>query len=224
MNEYSRIQILLQDKLNIVKNLEVLIIGLGGVGSYVVESLARMGVKKLILVDYDTVDITNINRQLEAVHSTIGRYKADVLKERILDINPNCEVILIKEKITISNIELLYKYKVDFLVDACDDVIIKKEILKLSTLYNQKFIMSMGTANKLDPTKLKIMDLKNTSYDPLAKILRKEARRLNIKAKIPVVSSTESPKVNSKTLGSVSFVPSSAGLLITSYIINETIK
>ncbi len=225
MDTWQRTKSLLKEDYKKIQNITVLILGLGGVGSYVVESLARLGVKKLILVDYDTIDPTNINRQIEALHSTIGLYKADVLKTRVKDIHPTCEVKVIKEKITIENIGILFSEKIDFLVDACDTVSVKKEIMRMCVKKNQRFILSMGTANKLDPTKLKIMDLKDTTYDPLAKILRKEARKEKIYKKIPVVCSDEIPiKTIENTLGSVSFVPSVAGLLITSYITSEVRK
>lgn len=225
MDVFARTEILLKEDYEKIKNLTVLVLGLGGVGSYVVESLARLGIKKLILVDFDRVDITNINRQIEALHSTIGKYKADVLKARIYDIHPTCEVVTLKEKITVDTIDLLFQEPIDFLVDACDTVSVKKEIMKECVKRGQKFILCMGTANKLDPTKLKIMDLKNTSYDPIAKILRKEAKNEGIRAKIPVVCSEEIPiKNDTNTLGSISYVPSVAGLLMTNYIVKESMS
>lgn len=225
MDTWQRTKVLLKDDYSKIQELSVLVLGLGGVGSYVVESLARLGIKKLILVDYDTIDETNINRQIHALHSTIGFYKADILKKRVYDIHPTCEVQVIKDKITTENINLLFLEAIDFLVDASDTLSVKKEIMKRCVKTGQRFIMSMGTANKIDPTKLKIMDLKDTNYDPLAKILRKEARKEKIYTKIPVVSSSEIP-INTigNTLGSISFVPSVAGLLITSYITSEVLK
>ncbi len=225
MDPWQRTRLLLKEDYKKIQELSVLVLGLGGVGSYVVEGLSRLGVGKLILVDYDTIDRTNINRQIEALHSTIGLYKADILKERVQDIHPTCEIKVIKEKITPENIDLLFLEDIDFLVDACDTVSVKKEIMKRCVKMGKKFILSMGTANKIDPTKLKIMDLKDTNYDPLAKILRKEARKEKIDAKIPVVSSSEIPiKTFENQLGSISFVPSVAGLLITSYITSEVLK
>ena len=223
--EFDRLEQLLGEKYENVKNLSVLVLGVGGVGGYVVESLARCGISKIILVDYDTVDITNINRQIIALSSTIGKYKVDVFEDRIKEINSNCEVIKIREKITKENIDLIFNQNVDFIVDACDTISVKKEIIKRCLSKKQKFISSMGTAQKLDPTKLVITDLKNTSYDPIAKILRKYVKDEKLKGKIPVVSSLEEAKpLNGKNLGSTSFVPSVAGLFITSYIIREVIK
>lgn len=222
MNPFARTELLLKEEYENIKNLSVLILGLGGVGSYTVESLARLGVKKLILVDDDWIDETNINRQIEALHSTIGKYKADVLKERILDIHPTCTVIIVKERITEKTVVSLWQEPIDYLVDACDTMSVKKEIMKECTKRKQKFISCMGTANKIDPTQLKIMNLKDTSYDPIAKILRKEAKKLGIRTKIPVICSMEKP-IQQATLGSVSFVPSVAGLLITSYIVKDVL-
>jgi tRNA A37 threonylcarbamoyladenosine dehydratase len=219
MREFERLNLLLDTSK--IEKLNILIVGLGGVGSYTVESLARCGVGNLTIVDFDTVDITNINRQIIALHSTLGKYKVDVFKERIKDINPKCKVEIVKEKITEENIEMLFSKNYDYIVDACDDLKVKKLLLKLSKEKNRKLMMSMGTANKIDPTKLTITDLSKTNYDPIAKIIRKYVKDNHIKGKIPVVSSIEQPRKLNGKLGSTSFVPSVAGLLITSYIINE---
>jgi tRNA A37 threonylcarbamoyladenosine dehydratase len=219
MREFERLNLLLDTSK--IEKLNILIVGLGGVGSYTVESLARCGVGNLTIVDFDTVDITNINRQIIALHSTLGKYKVDVFKERIKDINPKCKVEIVKEKITEENIEMLFSKNYDYIVDACDDLKVKKLLLKLAKEKNRKLMMSMGTANKIDPTKLTITDLSKTNYDPIAKIIRKYVKDNHIKGKIPVVSSIEQPRKLNGKLGSTSFVPSVAGLLITSYIINE---
>lgn len=225
MTRFERTEKILKNSYDKVRELSVLVLGIGGVGGYVVESLVRMGIRKIILVDYDIVDITNINRQIIALNSTIGKFKVDVFETRINEINPNCEVIKITEKITLENINLLFEYDVDYIVDACDTVSVKKELLKICKKKNQKIIISTGTANKIDASKLEIIDLRKTSYDPIAKILRKVVKEENIKGKIPVLASKEMPiKTDDNKLGSVSFVPSVAGLLITNYIINEVIK
>lgn len=223
--EFERLEQLVGEKYKNIKALKVLVLGVGGVGGYVVESLVRCGISKIILVDFDKVEITNINRQIIALKSTIGKYKVDVFEERIKDISPNCEVVKIKEKITLDNIGLIFDEEVDYIIDACDTINVKKEIIKVCLNKRQKFISSMGTAQKLDPSKLVITDLMKTSYDPIAKILRKYVKDEKLKGKIPVVSSLEQ-KVdsNKKVLGSTSFVPSVAGLLITSYIIREVIE
>ena len=213
-----------EDNIKKIKNTTILIVGLGGVGSYATESLTRAGIGKLIIIDNDKIDITNLNRQLMALHSNIGEYKTDVWDSRIKDINPNCEVIKITDFLTTDNIDIISKYKIDYIVDACDTIMTKKELIRYAVSNNIKIISSMGTGNKLDPSKLKIIDIRKTSYDPIAKILRKMVKDEKIKAKIPVVCSDEvSIKTNSKTISSNSFVPATAGLLITSYIINDII-
>ena len=206
-------------------NTSVLVIGVGGVGSFAVESLARSGIKRLVLVDYDIVDISNLNRQLGALNSTVGLKKIDVLKHRINDINPNIEVITIDTKITIDNIDLLFNNDIDYLVDACDTIETKKEIIRQCLKRNIKFISSMGTGNKFDPSKLSITDIRKTSYDPIARIIRKMIKDEHINSKIPVVSSSEKGiNIHDRTPGSNSFVPSSAGLLCASYVINDILK
>lgn len=222
--EWTRLELLLKDKLEVIQNKTILIIGLGGVGSYVVESLARMGVKRLILVDGDVVDITNINRQLIALHSTIGKTKVSVWKERILDINPLCDVSGIDTFITPDGVDSLISTSIDYVVDACDTVEVKKEIIRVCKQKDIPLISCMGTGNKLDPTKLEVIDIRKTSYDPLAKIIRKMVRDEKIKGKVMVVCSKEEPiKQEGKIIASCSFVPSVAGLLCTSYIVHDIV-
>lgn len=203
----------------------VVIIGVGGVGGYVVESLARSGIGHLVLIDYDVVDVTNKNRQLIAMDSTIGIKKIEVLKRRILDINPNCQVDTHDTFLIEDNLSLLDNYKIDYLVDACDTVTTKKAIINKCLNNNILFISSMGTGKRLDPSMLEITTLDKTSYDPIAKILRKYVRDNKINKKIKVLFSKEQPKkIESTTVASACFVPNSAGLLIGSYIIREFIK
>ncbi len=209
-----------------LKQTSVMIIGIGGVGGYTVEALVRSGIENIIIVDHDLVDITNKNRQIIALDSTMGRKKVEVMKERILDINQNCKVTTIDLFLDHQNTEdVILKYHPDYIVDACDTITTKKEIIKTCIHQNIPIISSMGTGNKLDPRKLRIDDIRKTSYDPLAKILRKWIREENIKEKIPVLWSSELPiKVQDRVPGSTSFVPSSAGLLIASYLVNSIIK
>lgn len=211
------------DKIN---NTTVMVIGIGGVGGYTVEALVRSGIKKIIIIDSDTVDITNKNRQIIALDSTLGRKKVDVMKERILDINNECEVESLDIFLDISNTDkIINKYKPDYVIDACDTITTKKEIIISCIENNIKLISSMGTGNKLDPTKLKISDIRKTSYDPLAKIIRKWVSDEKIKAKINVLWSDEKPiETHDRTPGSNGFVPSTAGLIIASYVINDIIK
>ena len=219
--KFSRLQkVIGNDNVNLLSNKCVLVLGCGGVGGYVVEALARSNIGKIILVDYDKVDISNINRQIIALDSTIGMYKVDLLENRIKDINSNCEVIKLNKFIDTENIDELFNYNVDFFVDACDTVIVKKKVIKECLKRKIKFISCMGTGNKLDPSKLEIIDIRKTVNDPLARIIRKFVKDEKINDKVLVLSSSELPiKINDRTPGSCSFVPSSAGLLIASYII-----
>ena len=219
--KFSRLEkVIGKDNLDILNNKSVLVLGCGGVGGYVVEALARSNIGTLILVDYDKVDISNINRQIIALESTIGEYKVDLLEKRVKDINKDCKVIKINKFIDLDNLNELFNNKIDFFVDACDTVSVKKEIIKECLKRKIKFISSMGTGNKLDPSRLEIMDIRKTVNDPLARILRKYVKDEKIKDKVIVLSSSELPvKTGDRTPGSSSFVPSSAGLLIASYIV-----
>lgn len=226
-SQFSRTEIIIgQEKQNLLKSKTVAVFGIGGVGGYVVESLARAGIENLILIDNDTISISNINRQIIALHSTIGKYKVDVMKDRLLDINPNINVITYKTFIENNNSkEILSSHKIDYIVDAIDTVTSKLELIKFANELNIPIISSMGTGNKISPDKLEITDINKTSVCPLAKKIRKELKSLNIK-KLTVVYSKEEPTkaINTKTIGSTSFVPSSAGLLITSKIIKDFLK
>ena len=224
-HKFSRLEkIIGTDSLNSLSNKTVLILGVGGVGGYVVESLARSNIGTLILVDYDKVDVTNINRQIVALSSTIGKSKVDVLEERIKDINSGCKVIKIDKFIDDSNFLELFNNNIDYFVDACDTVLVKKLVIKECLKRNIPFISSMGTGNKLDPSKLEIIDIRKTVNDPLAKILRKFVKDEKINKKVMVLSSKELPiKTGERTPGSSAFVPSSAGLLIASYIVRSFI-
>ena len=219
----ERLVWLLEDKLNIIKNKTILIIGLGGVGSYALETLARTYFKKIIIVDNDKIDISNLNRQLMTNVDNIGLYKTDVWFDRIKKINPDCEVIKITEFITKDNLSLVFNYKVDYVIDACDTLETKKEIIKYCLKNKIKFISSMGMANRIDASKIKISYLDKTCYDPLAKKLRNLIKKENIKGKIPVVYSEEQP-IKIDKLGSISYVVGTAGLLCTNYVINDILK
>lgn len=223
MEELKRLEILVGlDNIKKINSKTILIIGLGGVGSYAVESLARSGVGKIIIVDRDIIDISNLNRQLMTLHSNIGQRKVDVVEERIKDINSNIEIIKIHDFIRKSNIEELFKENIDYVIDACDTIETKLALIKECLKRNIKLISCMGTGKRLDPTKLEITNLKNTTYDPVARVLRKELKDEKIKEDIMVVCSKEHPKnIEGTVIGSNSFVPATAGLLCTSYIIND---
>ena len=224
--KFDRIEkVIGSSNLNNIKNKSVLILGCGGVGGYVAEGLARSGIGTLILVDFDIIDETNINSQIIALDSTIGMKKVDVLEKRIKDINGLCTVIKIDNFIDVDNIYDLFQYDFDFFVDACDTVRTKKKVILECINRKIKFISCMGTGNKLDPSKLKIVDIRDTNNDPLARIIRKFVKDEKINRKVMVLSSDEVPvKTGESTPGSLIFVPACAGLMISSYIINVFIK
>ena len=214
-----------KDHLESLSKKSVLILGCGGVGGYVAEALARSGIGTLILVDYDVVDETNINRQIIALESTIGRKKVDVLEERIQDISKECVVIKKDMFVTKEHFDELLTEKIDYFVDACDTLTVKKEVIKKCLKKKIPFISSMGTGNKLDPSKLEIMDIRKTVNDPLARILRKYVKDEKIMGKVMVLSSSELPiKTGERTPGSSAFVPASAGLLIASYVVHKFLE
>ena len=225
MEQFARTERLIgKENLEKLKNANIIIFGLGGVGSYVAEALARCGVGKMTVVDKDTVDITNINRQLYALHSTVGKNKADVAKERILDINPNCEVTPIVKMYLPENADEFELAKYDYIVDAIDNVTAKIDLAVKSQKLGIPMLASMGTGNKLDPTAFKITDIYKTDTCPLCRVMRRELKARNVK-KLKVLYSTETPKNDGeRTPASISFVPSTAGLIIAGEVIRDLIK
>ena len=224
MSQFERLELLIHNKIDDIYNKTVLIIGLGGVGSYAVEALVRSGISNLIIVDNDTISLSNLNRQLMTYHSNIGKFKTDEIEKRIKDINPNANIIKITEFIDMNNINKLFEYKIDYVVDACDTLMVKLELIRICKKKNIKLISCMGTGNKMDPTKLKITDIRKTSYDPLAKKIRKMVKDEKINGKVMVVCSDEEGKVKiNKEIPSNSFVPATAGLLCASYVINDIV-
>ena len=215
---------MIKEKIKDVKNTKVLVLGLGGVGSYAVEALVRSGIGSIVLVDYDTIDITNLNRQLMTNRNNVGKLKTEVLKERIKDINPECQVEIISTKIDSNNIQDLYEKNPNYIIDACDTIEVKKNLILNCKKYDIILISCMGTGNKFDPTKLKICDIRKTSYDPIAKILRKFVVENKINHKVMVVASDEKPLKISNPIGSTAYVPAVAGLLCASFVINDIIK
>ncbi len=223
---FDRLELLIgSDNLNKIEDKTVLIVGVGGVGGYAATSLVRSGIKKIIIIDFDKVDITNINRQIIAYHSTIGLKKVYVLEKMLLDINPNINVIKYDTFLNSENMNSIFdRHKIDYIIDACDSINTKKDIIQYCLTNHIPFISSMGTGNRMDPTKLEIMDLKKTNNDPIARILRKWVKDNKINKKILVLSSLEVPKKVGRVVSSNSFVPATAGLIITSYIIRDIIK
>ena len=209
------------DNFNKISNLNILLVGLGGVGSFVFESLIRAGVNNLTIVDYDVVTLSNINRQLVANINTIGRKKIDVAIEHAKEINNKINIKALDIKITSENINNL-KNDYDFIVDACDSIDAKISLIKFAKEQNIKIISSMGMGNRLKPQNIKISSLNKTINDPLAKKLRNILRKENINLNIPVVFSEELP-IKKDAINSLVTVPSIAGIYITSYIINSVI-
>ena len=217
--QFDRLKLLIGDKLELLNNSSVLILGLGGVGGYATEVLARSGIGHFVLIDSDTVDITNLNRQVVSNMNNIGAFKVDEWEKRIKSINPSANVIKINSFIEANNINDLLKYEFDYAIDACDTISTKKEFIKLCLNNNIKFISCMGTGKKFKPELLEITDLSKTNYDPIAKVLRQMIRREKIIGKIPVLYSKEIPqKIDDKTIGSNAFVPSVAGIMCGKYI------
>lgn len=229
-NEFTRTELLIgKTGLEKLKNSKIVVYGIGGVGSYVVEALARAGIGHIVIVDFDKVDITNINRQLLATHSTIGKDKIEVMKERILDINPNAVVETYKPDEIENGEESLINNSVTYVVDAIDTITNKIKLIEKANKENVKIISATGAANKLDPTAFEVADIYKTSVCPVCKILRKELKQRGIKH-LKVVYSKEMPikpqteeKTNERVLGSVSFVPSVAGLIIASQVVKDII-
>lgn len=203
---------------------KVIVVGAGGVGGYAIEALVRASITNVMIIDYDTIDITNLNRQIIATQNNIGKYKVDVVKERINSINPNCNVITLCKKLDEENLNEIFNFNPTYIIDACDTLKVKQKLIIECKKRNIKLISSMGTGNKLNPELLKITDIRKTSYDPLAKKIRKFVIDNKIKGKVMVVSSTESPKKVEGTISSISFVPPISGLLCASYVINDIIK
>lgn len=210
------------DKLKLIQDKNIIVIGLGGVGGYAAEALVRSGIKKMTILDNDLVEITNLNRQIIATHKTLGKYKVDVMEERLKDINPDIDLIKINKTLTPTLDEIkLDEY--DYIIDCIDDTKVKISLAHYIIEHHKKYIMSTGTARKLHPENLYITTLDKTSYDPLARRIRTSLKGLS--KYITVLTSNEPIKASDKsTLGSSAFVPASGGLLIASYIINDIIK
>lgn len=223
MNLERTISLIGEEKLNIIRSKKILIVGIGGVGGYALESLVRMGINNITIVDFDTISETNINRQILSTNENIDCYKVDEALKRYKSINEDLNLITIKDKLTESNLDSILETNYDFIIDACDDTKVKVALVKFASKNAIKIISSMGTAKRIDASKVTITRLDKTNNDPLAKKMRSLLRKENISLKIPVVTSTELP-IKTGILGSVSYVPGVAGLLITSYVINEFLK
>ncbi|WP_462412339.1 tRNA threonylcarbamoyladenosine dehydratase [Neobacillus sp. Marseille-QA0830] len=243
LHQFSRNELAIgKEGLEIMKNSTVAVLGIGGVGSFAAEALARSGVGRIILIDKDDVDITNVNRQLIALLSTVGRPKVEIMEERIKDINPDCEVVSLKIFYTEETYEQIFSYPLDFVVDASDTIVYKIHLMKECLKRNIPIISSMGAANKMDPTRFQIADISKTHTDPIAKVIRTRLRKEGIRKGIPVVFSDESPIVIREDVRKVvgndqaeirkakmppssnAFVPSVCGLIMASYVVQELLK
>ena len=241
MDTFIRSELLLgEGSINTLKSKTIIVFGCGGVGSYVIEGLVRTGISNFIIVDNDTVSKSNINRQIIATANTVGKSKVEVTKERILSINPSANVKTFETFILEDSLETICFENVDYVVDCIDTISGKIAIIKKAKELNIPIISSMGTGNKLDPLQFKITDISKTSVCPLAKVMRYELKKRNIK-NVKVLFSTEIPidlsnnelekkllqdeaSVKHQIPGSVSFVPSIAGLLIAREIILDLLK
>ena len=232
MNErFSRTEVLFgTDAMKKLRDSRVIVFGVGGVGGHAAEALVRSGVGHIAIVDFDKVEETNINRQLVALTSTIGKSKVEVLKNRLLDINPSLDIEAIEKFYLPENENEFDLSKYDYIVDAVDNMSAKISLVCRANELNVPIISAMGAGNKIEPTMLEVSDIYKTSVDPLEKILRHELRNRGIK-KLKVVYSKEEPiKVNLKDEkrraipGSTSFVPSTMGLIIASEVIKDLIK
>lgn len=207
-----------------IQTKKVLIIGCGGVGGYALETLVRSGINNIDIIDFDKIDITNLNRQIITNQSNIEKLKVEEAKSRCLSINTNININTYPIFLDKNNINEILSNNYDYIIDACDSVDTKLELIKQSINKNFKLISCMGTAKKIDPTKLSITTLDKTNYDPLAKVMRKKAKdlKINIK-KIKVVSSTEQ-QIECDSLGTLMMVPATAGILCAKYVIEDIIN
>ncbi|HBI04775.1 MAG TPA: tRNA threonylcarbamoyladenosine dehydratase [Paenibacillaceae bacterium] len=243
-HQFSRLELMFgQEGYQLFRNSTVAVLGVGGVGSFTVEALARTGIGRLVILDKDCVDITNINRQIHSTLETVGQPKVEVMKKRIASINPECDVVTLQTFYREDTAHELFSYPLDYVVDAMDTVSAKLHLILECKERNISFISSMGAANKIDPTQFKVADLFDTSYDPIAKVLRRELRKRGIKKGVPVVYSTESPiKIHEEVLPEVvadpdspirkvtsppasnGFVPSVAGLILASVVVRGLLE
>ncbi|MDW7673147.1 MAG: tRNA threonylcarbamoyladenosine dehydratase [Bacillota bacterium] len=248
LHKFSRTELLIgEEGLKKLADAQVAVFGVGGVGSYTVEGLARAGVGKLVLIDYDDICLTNINRQLHALHSTVGESKVEVMKQRVLDINPKAEVEVHHQFLGKDNSDQLIKPDYSYIVDAIDTVTAKLLLIQRSKELGIPVVSSMGAGNKLKATGFEVVDISETKICPLAKVMRKELRKRGIPQGVKVVYSPEEPitplkeQVDCKDFcicpnqdanctkkrqipGSISFVPSIAGLILTGEVINDLLK
>ncbi|GBG08703.1 tRNA threonylcarbamoyladenosine dehydratase [Paenibacillus sp. MY03] len=244
LHQFSRTELAIgPEGLDIMKGSTVAVLGIGGVGAIAAEALARTGVGRIILIDKDVVDITNINRQIHALTTTVGQPKADLMKDRIKLINPECDVISLRMFYTEETYEKLFEYELDYVVDASDTIIYKVHLIKQCLERGIPVISSMGAANKMDPSRFKVADISKTHTDPIARVVRTKLRKDGIKRGVKVVFSDEDPikpreDVTQKIVpenapeirkakqppSSNSFVPPVAGLIMVSVVVKDLLE
>lgn len=220
----SRTELLIgHENLEKLQNSHVAVFGVGGVGGYVAEMLVRAGVGEITIIDFDKVDKSNINRQIIALHSTIGKFKVDVMKTRLLDINPNLKIHTINNKYTPDNHNEFFTDRYDYVVDAIDMVASKVDLIKYCHDNNIKIVSAMGAGNRFSVPDFKISDISKTYNDGLCKVVRKQLRDLGVE-KHNVVFTDYLPSKNGDVVGSISYYPSMCGCVISGFVVNELIK
>ena len=241
LHQFSRNELAIgEEGLAAMKNSTVAVLGIGGVGSFAAEALARSGVGRIILIDKDVVDISNVNRQIHALLTTVGQPKAELMKERIGLINPECDAVALRMFYTEETCEQLFAYPLDYVLDASDTISYKIHLIQECLKRGVPMVSSMGAANKMDPTKFEVADISKTSMDPIARVIRQKLRKLGIRKGVKVVFSTEmpirprgdvthrivpesAPEIRKPQLppSSNAFVPSVAGLIMASVAVRD---
>ncbi|MBO7745528.1 tRNA threonylcarbamoyladenosine dehydratase [Paenibacillus sp. MWE-103] len=244
LHQFSRTELAIgPEGLDIMKGSTVAVLGVGGVGAMAAEALARTGVGRIILIDKDVVDITNVNRQIHALTTTVGQPKAELMRDRIKLINPECDAIALRMFYTEETYEQLFAYKLDYVVDASDTIIYKVHLIKECLQRNIRVISSMGAANKMDPSRFRVADISQTSMDPVARVVRQKLRKEGIKRGVKVVFSTEEPikpredvtqrivpenapeiRKAKQPPASNAYVPPVAGLIMVSAVVNDLLE
>lgn len=244
LHQFSRTELAIgPEGLEKMKNSTVAVLGIGGVGTFAAEALARTNVGRILLIDKDVVDITNVNRQIHALVSTVGQPKADLMRDRIKQINPDCDAIALRMFYTEETYEKIFEYDLDYVVDASDTIIYKVHLIKECLKRNIPIISSMGAANKMDPTRFRIADISKTHTDPIARVVRTKLRKDGIKRGVKVVFSDETPvkpredvtqrivpenapeiRKAQQPPASIAFVPSVAGLIMAGEVVKDIIS
>jgi tRNA A37 threonylcarbamoyladenosine dehydratase len=241
LHQFSRTELAIgPEGLDVMKRSTVAVLGIGGVGSIAAEALARTGVGRIILIDKDVVDITNINRQIHALTTTVGQPKADLMRDRIKLINPECDAIALRMFYTEETYEKLFEYPLDYVLDASDTISYKIHLIKQCLSRKIPLVSSMGAANKMDPSKFQVADISKTTMDPIARVIRQKLRKEGIKKGVKVVFSTEEPQKPRQDVtqrivpenapeirkaqqppASNAFVPPAAGLIMVSVAVRD---